>query len=116
MKIHNKSLALLMAVIFMLGAILPVYADELEDHQRQLQEVGKDISQTRSKIDSVKKQERSIMGEIQRLEKNIVANERQLESTVDRIAYLKRILLNWKLKSKMHNRSWMIKPNCYQKD
>ncbi|NLT20696.1 MAG: peptidoglycan DD-metalloendopeptidase family protein [Syntrophomonadaceae bacterium] len=77
-----------MAVIFMLGAILPVYADELEDHQRQLQEVGKDISQTRSKIDSVKKQERSIMGEIQRLEKNIVANERQLESTVDRIAYL----------------------------
>ncbi len=88
MKIHNKSLALLMAVIFMLGAILPVYADELEDHQRQLQEVGKDISQTRSKIDTVKKQESSIMGEIQRLEKNIVANERQLESTVDRIAYL----------------------------
>jgi len=71
-----------------MGAILPVYADELEEHQRQLQEVGKDISQTRSKIDRVKKQERSIMGEILTLEKSIVANEMQLESTVDRIAYL----------------------------
>lgn len=85
---HNKLLALLVVIIFLLGAILPVYADELEDHQRQLQEVGRDITQTRSKIDSVKKHERSIMGEIQTLEKSISANERQLESTVDRIAYL----------------------------
>jgi murein DD-endopeptidase MepM/ murein hydrolase activator NlpD len=85
---HSKLLALLVVLIFIMGAILPVYADELEEHQRQLQEVGKDISQTRSKIDRVKKQERSIMGEILTLEKSIVANEMQLESTVDRIAYL----------------------------
>ncbi|MGI5880090.1 MAG: murein hydrolase activator EnvC family protein [Syntrophomonadaceae bacterium] len=88
MNKHSKLLALLVVLIFIMGAILPVYADELEEHQRQLQEVGKDISQTRSKIDRVKKQERSIMGEILTLEKSIVANEMQLESTVDRIAYL----------------------------
>ena len=88
MNKHNKLLAILVVVIFILGAILPVYADELEDHQRQLQEVDRSITQTQSKIDKVKKQERSIMGEIQTLEKSIVANEMQLESTVDRIAYL----------------------------
>ncbi|HOB12362.1 MAG TPA: peptidoglycan DD-metalloendopeptidase family protein [Syntrophomonadaceae bacterium] len=90
MKLRKKILAVSLMVVFLSSAILPVYADELEETRQQLQEISRSINATQSKVNSVKKQEKSIMGQIQDLEKNIQNTENQITATEDRIAFLQK--------------------------
>jgi len=89
-KLRKKILAVSLMVVFLSSAILPVYADELEETRQQLQEISRSINATQSKVNSVKKQEKSIMGQIQDLEKNIQNTENQITATEDRIAFLQK--------------------------
>jgi murein DD-endopeptidase MepM/ murein hydrolase activator NlpD len=75
-------------MVFFISAVLPVYADELEETRRQLEAISRNIDATQSKVTSVKKQESSIMGQIQSLEKEISSTENQITATEDRIAFL----------------------------
>lgn len=88
MKMRRKSLATLLIMVFFISAVLPVYADELEETRRQLEAISRNIDATQSKVTSVKKQESSIMGQIQSLEKEISSTENQITATEDRIAFL----------------------------
>ena len=88
MKMRRKSLATLLMMVFFISAVLPVYADELEETRRQLEAISRNIDATQSKVTSVKKQESSIMGQIQSLEKEISSTENQITATEDRIAFL----------------------------
>lgn len=74
--------------VFLLASILPVYADELDDAQGQLQDVGQKINAQQSKLSSVKKQEKSIMGQLQVIEKNIIQKENEIKTLKDKIEYL----------------------------
>ncbi len=87
-KMRRKSLATLLIMVFFISAVLPVYADELEETRRQLEAISRNIDATQSKVTSVKKQESSIMGQIQSLEKEISSTENQITATEDRIAFL----------------------------
>jgi murein DD-endopeptidase MepM/ murein hydrolase activator NlpD len=87
-KMRRKSLATLLMMVFFISAVLPVYADELEETRRQLEAISRNIDATQSKVTSVKKQESSIMGQIQSLEKEISSTENQITATEDRIAFL----------------------------
>lgn len=88
MKMGRKILAVSLVVVFLSSAILPVYADELEETRQQLEAISRSINATQSKVTSVKNQEKSIMGQIQNLEKNIKNTENQITATEDRIAFL----------------------------
>lgn len=88
MKMRRKSLATLLIMVFFISAVLPVYADELEETRRQLEAISRNIDATQSKVTSVKKQESSIMGQIQSLEKEISSTENQITATEDRIIFL----------------------------
>lgn len=87
-KMGRKILAVSLVVVFLSSAILPVYADELEETRQQLEAISRSINATQSKVTSVKNQEKSIMGQIQNLEKNIKNTENQITATEDRIAFL----------------------------
>jgi murein DD-endopeptidase MepM/ murein hydrolase activator NlpD len=87
-KMRRKSLATLLMMVFFISAVLPVYADELEETRRQLEAISRNIDATQSKVTSVKKQESSIMGQIQSLEKEISSTENQITATEDRIIFL----------------------------
>lgn len=88
MKLGRKILATSLMVVFFSSAILPAYADELEETRQQLEAISRSIDATQSKVSSTKKQETSIMGQIQNLEKDIKNTESQITATEDRIAFL----------------------------
>ncbi|NLB87919.1 MAG: peptidoglycan DD-metalloendopeptidase family protein [Syntrophomonadaceae bacterium] len=69
--------------------VLPVYADELEEHQRQLQDVSRKINQNEQLLKQKKQEEQSIMGQIRTIEQNIANTEKELNSLSERIAILK---------------------------
>lgn len=84
----KKLLSMLIAVFFLISAILPVYAGELDDQQRRLEEVSRQITNKQQGLSQVKNQEKSIMGQIQSLEQDIQQTETQLGSLSERIAIL----------------------------
>lgn len=84
----RRNLAFTLVLFFMITVILPVYADELDDHQNRLNNVSREIDKTRSQVNNAKQKERTIMGQIQSLENDISATQAQLNSTADRIALL----------------------------
>ncbi len=88
MSLGRKILAISLMAVFFSSAILPVYADELEETRKQLEAISRSIDATQSKVNSAKKQEQSIMGQIQNLEKNIQRTENEITATEDRIAFL----------------------------
>ncbi len=84
----KKWLSLAVLSTFFLGSILPVYADEIEDARNQLQDVGQKINTQQGKLNSAKKQEKTIMGQLQSIEKNIIKKENEIKTLEGKIEYL----------------------------
>lgn len=89
MRIKHRLTAITIALALLITTILPVYADELEEHQRQLQDVSRQINQSQKVVNQKKQEEKSIMGQINSIEKNISNAEREITSLSERIAILK---------------------------
>jgi murein DD-endopeptidase MepM/ murein hydrolase activator NlpD len=81
----NRLLALFVSILFILTAILPVYADEIDKAQQELQDVSRQIESQKSQLNQIKKQEKSVMGQLQDLEQGIVDKEKQIEILAARI-------------------------------
>ncbi|MGE5391356.1 MAG: murein hydrolase activator EnvC family protein [Deltaproteobacteria bacterium] len=88
MKKDKHGIALILAIVFMVGIILPVYGTELDDKQRQLQDVNQQINQQRNKVSNAKKKENNIMGQIQKIDRNIYSTDKEIRQINDRVAYL----------------------------
>lgn len=88
MKSNKRRLALIMAVIFLWGIILPVYGTELEDKQRLLQDVNQQINQQKNNVSNAKKKEKTIMNQIQSLDKNIYSTDKEISKISGQVAYL----------------------------
>jgi murein DD-endopeptidase MepM/ murein hydrolase activator NlpD len=84
----KKLSALFIVIVFLIGIILPVYADELEEQQRKLQDVSRQINQQQKKINQVKNEENTILGQLQRLEQSISEAESEIEALAARIDFL----------------------------
>lgn len=93
MKMGRKSLATFLIMVFFSSAVLPVYADELEDTRQQLEAISRNINAAQDKVSGAKKQENSIMGQIQSLEKDISYTENQITATEDRITFLQESII-----------------------
>jgi murein DD-endopeptidase MepM/ murein hydrolase activator NlpD len=81
----NRLLALFVSILLIVTAILPVYADEIDKAQQELQDVSRQIESQRSQLNQIKQQEKSIMGQLQNLEQDMVDKEKQIEILAARI-------------------------------
>ncbi len=76
MKAYKRLAALMIILCFMITAIIPVYADDIE---QKLQDVSRQQEAQQNKLGQVKQQENSIMGQLETLEKNIIDKEQQIK-------------------------------------
>jgi murein DD-endopeptidase MepM/ murein hydrolase activator NlpD len=81
----NRLLALFVSILLIVTAILPVYADEIDKAQQELQDVSRQIESQKSQLNQIKQQEKSIMGQLQNLEQDMVDKEKQIEILAARI-------------------------------
>ncbi|NLO20694.1 MAG: peptidoglycan DD-metalloendopeptidase family protein [Syntrophomonadaceae bacterium] len=75
----------MVSILFVLTAILPVYADEIDKAQEKLQDVSRQIEDQESQLKQIKQQENSIIGQLQNLEQGIMDKEQQIETLAARI-------------------------------
>lgn len=83
--IRKKKTCLLLLILFMITALLPVYADDLDEAQKQLNDVNKVLNQQQQQLNQTQKVEKGIIGQIETLEKDIKKAEQNLEETSSRI-------------------------------
>src|SRR5665647_1873546 len=74
-----------MALLFFMTIIMPVYADEITDKQKKLEEVSRQINAQNQKLSTVKKKEKTIMGQVQSLEKNMQKTQTEIKTLSDRV-------------------------------
>ncbi|NLJ71695.1 MAG: peptidoglycan DD-metalloendopeptidase family protein [Syntrophomonadaceae bacterium] len=89
MKKGHKLTAFTISLCFLITCLLPVYANEIEEHQRQLQDVSRQINQNQQIVNQKKQEEKSIMGQINVIEQNIANAENEINSLAERVAILK---------------------------
>lgn len=78
MKIKKRIVAI--AVLgFMLCSSLPVYANKMQDLQRQLNKVNKDVQRTQSLLKNVQKEKQGALYEKERIDQEIEATENELD-------------------------------------
>lgn len=85
----KRLISITITLAFFITCILPVYANDLEEHQRQLQDVSRQINKNQELLQQKKKEERSVIGQIEAIERNIANTEKELNSLAERIAILK---------------------------
>lgn len=88
MDIRNRNIAVFMTLCFFLIGILPVYADELSQKQRELQELNRQQSVQQSQLNSARSKERSLIGDIQTLEQNIFKTEGEIKALESKVEFL----------------------------
>lgn len=88
MKINKRGLALITVALFLAVVILPVYADELQDKQRLLDDVNQQINQQRNKVSNAQKKANTILGQIQNIDKNITSTSQAINKLDDQVGYL----------------------------
>lgn len=86
MKKH-KMAVLSVVFLLMIGLIFPAYAD-VNEKQQQLQDVDRQIQQQKANLNSTKKKEKTIMGQLNSIERNIFQTEKEINATTDHIDYL----------------------------
>ncbi len=88
MRRSKKFISITLSMALLITCILPAYADELEEQQRQLQDVSRQINQNEKLVQEKKQQEKTIMGQINSIEKNISNTEGKISSLAENIAML----------------------------
>lgn len=89
MRRLKSGLAVCLSLVLLIGVIFPVYADNIQEQQRKLQDVNRQIDQQRSSVNQARQKEKTVMGQISSLDKNINKTEAEIKNIDDRIAYLK---------------------------
>ncbi|MBO8159018.1 M23 family metallopeptidase [Thermosyntropha sp.] len=84
----NKVLALLIAFSLLFSCIIPVYADQLEEKRRELNEVSRQINNQKKLLQEKRQEANSVLGQIKALESNIITAENQINNLEDRINIL----------------------------
>ncbi len=79
MKKPFRQIALLLLSVFLLGIIMPVYADEITDRKKQLENINNQINQQQNALNQVKKKEKTIMGQVQGIQKEALQTEKEID-------------------------------------
>jgi murein DD-endopeptidase MepM/ murein hydrolase activator NlpD len=89
MMIRKKLPAALLLALFMLSALFPAYADQLDDTQQELQNVNRALNQQQQQLNQTQKAEQGVIAQMAVLEKEIKDAEDDLSETTVKIDVLK---------------------------
>ena len=71
MRKINKLTACLLAMVFMVGLLVPAYAGQLDDKRQELNQVEREIQKQRSKINQARKKEKDISKDLAILDRGM---------------------------------------------
>ncbi len=80
----SKKIILLVAIVFLLEAFIPVYADKMQELQKQLQEMDKNMKKAESALKSIQKQKQGVIKEKEAIDKAIDGTRKEI-SQIDRL-------------------------------
>jgi murein DD-endopeptidase MepM/ murein hydrolase activator NlpD len=86
--VKQKVQAALMTLIMIMVMIMPVYADEISDQQKIIDDLNQKINEQQNNLNSASKTEKSIMGQVQSIEKNVSKTQGELTSLANQIRSL----------------------------
>jgi murein DD-endopeptidase MepM/ murein hydrolase activator NlpD len=84
----QKMLAGLMTLVMLVAVILPVYADEISDQKKLLEEINQQMNQQQNNLNNVSRAEKTIMGQVQTIEKDVTKTQSEIRSLADQVLYL----------------------------
>lgn len=90
MRRLRSGLAVFLSLVLLIGVIFPVYADNIQEQQRKLQDVNRQIDQQRSNVNQAKKKEKTVIGQISGLDQDINKTEAEIKQIDERIAFLEK--------------------------
>ncbi len=90
MRRLRSGLAVFLSLVLLIGVIFPVYADNVQEQQRKLQDVNRQIDQQRSNVNQAKKKEKTVIGQISGLDQDINKTEAEIKQIDERIAFLEK--------------------------
>lgn len=79
--LHKRHITIFLLVLFFINALYPVYADELDDKQQELDAINQQMESQQYLVDQATKQQKSILGQIQDLDSNINKTQKDINST-----------------------------------
>ncbi|CQB51991.1 Duplicated hybrid motif [Syntrophomonas zehnderi OL-4] len=89
MRVRQRGIAVFVVMALFMGFIMPVYADEISDRQRQLQEITRQKNEQNKMLNNAKQKEKSIVGQVLNLEKDMKSTEDQIQSLSEKMEFLK---------------------------
>ena len=107
MSKNKRLIAIMMGLMFILGTIIPVYASELEEAQRKLQDINQKINAQQANINAARQKQRSVSQEIATLDQSIKYTEDRINALNKDISQLeKEIERTQGRKSAARKRNW----------
>ena len=88
MRRLQSGVAVCLSLLLLITVIFPVYADNIQEQQRKLQDVNRQIDQQRSSVNQARQKEKTVVGQISSLDKDINKTEGEIKYIDDRITYL----------------------------
>ena len=90
MSKNKRLIAIMMGLMFILGTIIPVYASELEEAQRKLQDINQKINAQQANINAARQKQRSVSQEIATLDQSIKYTEDRINALNKDISQLEK--------------------------
>jgi murein DD-endopeptidase MepM/ murein hydrolase activator NlpD len=84
----HKILAGFISLVMLVAMILPVYADEISDVQKALEEINQQKKQQQDNLNNVSRAEKTIMGQVQSIEKDVTKTQNEIYYLTDQVRYL----------------------------
>lgn len=86
MRPKRTVLSLLLVVVFLITALIPSFAGELEDKQKELNQINQQIKQRQDALSRAKKEERTVLSQLKSLEDQIAATEGRIAALQKQLA------------------------------
>jgi len=84
----RKLLSGLMALMLTAVMIMPVYADQISDQQKILDELNQKMNQQQNNWNNASRAEKSIMGQVQDIEKDVNQTQQDISTLEGKVSYL----------------------------
>ena len=88
MRRLQSGVAVCLSLLLLITVIFPVYADNIQEQQRKLQDVNQQIDRQRSSVNQARQKEKTVVGQISSLDKDINKTESEIKYIDDRMTYL----------------------------
>ncbi len=84
----QKSKIIFIVLLLLFTTILPVWADEITDQQKLLDEINQQMNQEQSNLDNATKTEKTVMEQVHSIEKAVKSTQNDIRTLADKVKFL----------------------------